>query len=171
MGCEQHRKYLYHSLCWQGKPSRKLAFRWMTKESLKPLLMTLSTMKLSYIHTYILFHLAPLKFALSSFTAHPIHLHTLSPQALFSLTLRLFGNLYSLIWTISCYLRVQCSCLWFKLSRCNKTVRSVRFVGFLSACYPINTRTRAHNWLNYYTSIRFHHSQLAYHGSVCSQII
>ena len=29
-----------------------------------------------------------LKFALSSFTAHPIRLHTLSPQALFSLTLR-----------------------------------------------------------------------------------
>lgn len=35
-----------------------------------------------------LFHLAPLKFALSSFTAHPTRLHTLSPQALFSLTLR-----------------------------------------------------------------------------------
>lgn len=33
-------------------------------------------------------HLAPLKFALSSFTAHPIRLHNLSPQALFPLTLR-----------------------------------------------------------------------------------
>ena len=40
----------------------------------------------------------------------------------------------------------QCSRWWFIWSRCNRTVRSVRFVGSLSACYPINTWTRAHNW-------------------------
>lgn len=77
----------------------------------------------------------------------------------------LFGNLNSLIWTVSYYRRFQCSRSWFKWSRCNNTVRSVRFVGFPSACYPINTWTRARNWLNYYASIRFHHSRLTYHGS------
>lgn len=44
----------------------------------------------NFVHLNIwssLFHLAPLKCALSSFTAHPIRLHTLSPQALFSVTL------------------------------------------------------------------------------------
>ena len=113
-----------------------------------------------------LFHLAPVKFALSSFTAHPIRLHNLSPQAQFVHWLcGLFGNLNSLIWTVSYCRRFQCSRSWFKWSRCNNTVRSVRFVGFLSACYPINRWTRAHNWLNYYASIRFHHSRLIYHGS------
>ena len=43
----------------------------------------------NFVHLNIwrsLFHLAPSKFAFSSFTYHPIRLHTLSPQALFSLT-------------------------------------------------------------------------------------
>lgn len=45
----------------------------------------------NFVHLNIcssLFHLAPLKFVLPSLTAHRIRLHTLSPQPLFSLTLR-----------------------------------------------------------------------------------